>query len=69
MGLEKHEQLLTLLENLPLAMTQVAAYINNMDMTVSKYLDLSKFAQAKLLSKPSMMGEHNKRASEAVTTT
>jgi len=66
----KHAQLLTLLENLPLAIAQAAAYINSTDMTVSEYLDLFICAQPQLLSKPLMaMVEHEERASRAVMTT
>ena len=68
-GIEKHMQLLSLLENLPLAIAQAAAYMNNMDMTVSEYLELFTRAQPKLLSKPLMMVEHKERASAAVMTT
>ena len=68
-GSGKHAQLLSLLENFPLAIAQAAAYINNIDMTVSEYLELFTYAQPKLLSKPLMMVGHEEHASRAVMTT
>ena len=69
-GLGKHAQLLLLLENFPLAIAQAAAYMNNMDMTVSEYLELLTCAQPKLLSKPLMIvgDNYKERTSGAVRT-